>query len=140
HGHPRRRLSLYRDRRRQGRQPQPRVEPRAGNRTMSGTRKFYRIDMNGTPRHVIDEDGRWRLLEGDLFGRHEPGEEIARDGQTLLPPVLPSKLVCIGLNYKDHAAEQNKPLPKSPLMFIKPSTAVIGPGGAIALPEGVGRI
>jgi 2-keto-4-pentenoate hydratase/2-oxohepta-3-ene-1,7-dioic acid hydratase in catechol pathway len=106
----------------------------------NGSRKFYRIDMNGTPRHAIEEDGRWRLLEGNLFGHHEPGEEIARDGHPLLPPVLPSKLVCIGLNYRDHAAEQNKPLPKSPLMFIKPSTAVIGPGGAIVLPEGVGRV
>jgi len=106
----------------------------------SGTRKFYRIDFKGSPRHVIEEDGRWRLLEGDVFGKYTAGEEIPRDGHTLLPPVLPSKLVCIGLNYKDHAAEQNKPLPKSPLMFIKPSTSVIGPGGAIVLPKGVGRV
>ena len=45
----------------------------------------------------------------------------------LLAPVVPSKIVAIGLNYKDHAAEMNKPLPAEPLMFIKPSTAVIGP-------------
>ena len=38
-------------------------------------------------------------------------------------PVMPSKIVCVGLNYKDHAAEQNKPLPPEPLLFIKPSTA-----------------
>jgi len=68
------------------------------------------------------------------------GEEIAPDGHKLLAPVLPSKLVCIGLNYKDHAAEQGKPLPTSPLMFIKPSTAVIGPGEAIVVPSGVGRV
>ena len=103
-------------------------------------KKFYRIEHRGAPRHAIEEDGRWRLLEGDLFGRHEAGEEIAPDGHRLLAPVLPSKMVCIGLNYKDHAAEQNKPLPTSPLMFIKPSTAVVGPGEPIVLPPGVGRV
>jgi len=103
-------------------------------------RKFYRIEHHGVSRHVIEEAGRWRLLEGDLFGRHEPGDEVVMDGETLLAPVVPSKIVAIGLNYKDHAAEQGKPLPKEPMMFIKPSTAVIGPGAAIVLPEGVGRV
>jgi 2-keto-4-pentenoate hydratase/2-oxohepta-3-ene-1,7-dioic acid hydratase in catechol pathway len=103
-------------------------------------KKFFRIDYKGAPRHVIEEGGTWRLLEGDLFGSHRAGAEIARDGHRLLAPVEPSKMVCIGLNYKDHAAEQNKPLPSSPLMFIKPSTAVVGPGEPIVLPDGVGRV
>jgi 2-keto-4-pentenoate hydratase/2-oxohepta-3-ene-1,7-dioic acid hydratase in catechol pathway len=103
-------------------------------------KKFFRIEQRGASRHVIEEDGGWRLLEGDLFGRYEAGDSIAMDGQTLLVPVMPSKIVAIGLNYKDHAAEQGKPLPKEPMMFIKPSTAVIGPGEAIVLPEGVGRV
>ncbi|HVJ28483.1 MAG TPA: fumarylacetoacetate hydrolase family protein [Vicinamibacterales bacterium] len=103
-------------------------------------RRFFRIEHNGEPRYVIDEDGAWRLLEGDLFGNHTAGETIAATGHRLLPPVLPSKIVCVGLNYKDHAAEQNKPLPPEPLLFIKPSTSVIGPGEAIVLPEGVGRV
>jgi 2-keto-4-pentenoate hydratase/2-oxohepta-3-ene-1,7-dioic acid hydratase in catechol pathway len=103
-------------------------------------KRFYRIEYQGAPRHAIEEGGAWRLLEGDLFGRHQAGKEIAADGHRLLPPVTPSKMVCIGLNYKDHAAEQNKPLPASPLMFIKPSTAVVGPGEAIVVPRGVGRV
>ena len=53
---------------------------------------------------------------------------------------MPSKIVGVGLNYKDHAAEQNKPLPAEPLIFIKPSTAVVGPGEPIVLPAGVGRV
>jgi hypothetical protein len=61
--------------------------------TPGGTRRFYRLDVNGTPRHVIEEDGRWRLLEGDLFGRFEAGAEIARDGHALLSPVTPSNKV-----------------------------------------------
>lgn len=103
-------------------------------------KKFYRIEYRGEPRHVIEEAGAWRLLEGDLFGSHRAGEEIAPRGHRLLAPVEPSKMVCIGLNYKDHAAEQNKPLPASPLMFIKPSTAVIGPGERIVFPDDIGRV
>jgi 2-keto-4-pentenoate hydratase/2-oxohepta-3-ene-1,7-dioic acid hydratase in catechol pathway len=52
----------------------------------------------------------------------------------------PSKIVCVGLNYRDHAAEQNKPLPKEPMIFIKPSTAVIHAGEPIRIPPGVGRV
>ncbi len=52
----------------------------------------------------------------------------------------PSKIVCVGLNYKDHAAEQNKPLPREPMIFIKPSTAVIRSGEPIRIPPGVGRV
>ena len=103
-------------------------------------RKFFRIEYDGAPRHVVEVSGAWRLVDGDLFGAWKPGPEIARDGHRVLAPVAPSKVVCIGLNYKDHAAEQHKPLPTSPLMFIKPSTAVVGPGEAIALPPGVGRV
>jgi len=103
-------------------------------------KKFYRIEYQDAPRHVIEEDGVWRLLEGDLFGPHAAGQVIARDGHRLLSPVTPSKMVCIGLNYKDHAAEQNKPLPTTPLMFIKPSTSVVGPDEAIVVPGGIGRV
>ena len=103
-------------------------------------RKFYRIDHQGSPRYAVEEGGRWRLVNGDLFGAHTPGDEIATEGHRLLAPVMPSKMVCIGLNYKDHAAEQNKPLPTSPLMFIKPSTSVVGPGESIVVPGDIGRV
>src|SRR4051812_28963456 len=103
-------------------------------------KRFYRIEHRGDARHVIEEAGRWRLLEGDLFGRHDAGDSIAVDGRAVLAPITPSKIVAIGLNYKDHAAEQGKPLPKEPMMFIKPSTAVIGPGEPIVIPDGVGRV
>lgn len=102
--------------------------------------RIYRIDHRGTPRHAIEEDGRWRLLEGDLFGGYEAGTEIASSGHQPLAPIMPSKIVAVGLNYKDHAAEQSKPLPTEPLIFLKPPTAVIAPGESIVLPEGVGRV
>ena len=58
----------------------------------------------------------------------------------MLAPVRPSKIVCVGLNYKDHAAEMKKALPAEPLLFFKPSTAVLDPGAPILLPPGVGRV
>jgi 2-keto-4-pentenoate hydratase/2-oxohepta-3-ene-1,7-dioic acid hydratase in catechol pathway len=103
-------------------------------------KRFFRIDYRGTPRQVIDEGGRWRLLDGDMFDRYEAGDAIAADGHRVLAPVTPSKMVAIGLNYKDHAAEQGKALPKEPMMFLKPSTAVIGPEEPILLPDHAGRV
>jgi 2-keto-4-pentenoate hydratase/2-oxohepta-3-ene-1,7-dioic acid hydratase in catechol pathway len=97
------------------------------------------MEHRGESRHVVERDGRRHLVSGDVFGVYQLGEEIGQDGR-LLAPVMPSKIVAIGLNYKDHAAEQNKPLPSEPLFFLKPSTAVIGPDRPIVLPAGVGRV
>lgn len=52
----------------------------------------------------------------------------------LLPPARPSKVVCVGLNYRRHADEMGKRVPDEPLLFLKPPTSVIGPGDAIELP------
>jgi 2-keto-4-pentenoate hydratase/2-oxohepta-3-ene-1,7-dioic acid hydratase in catechol pathway len=104
--------------------------------------RLYRYDDRGTPRYAVERSGVLRQLEGSVFGNYHAGAALAADAASLklLPPVMPSKIVCVGLNYKDHAEEQNKPLPAEPLLFIKPSTAVIGPGDAILLPPGVGRV
>jgi 2-keto-4-pentenoate hydratase/2-oxohepta-3-ene-1,7-dioic acid hydratase in catechol pathway len=103
-------------------------------------KRFYRIEHQGTPRHVVEDNGAWHLVEGDIFDSWKAGAEIASSGHRLLPPVMPSKIVAVGLNYKDHAAEVRKPLPAEPLLFLKPSTAVIGPEDPIVLPEGAGRV
>ena len=103
-------------------------------------KRFYRIAHEGTPRHAVEEHGVWRLVEGDIFGVWKAGREVSASGHHLLPPVIPSKIVAVGLNYKDHAAEVKKPLPSEPLLFLKPSTAVIGPDDPIVLPEGAGRV
>src|SRR5438876_2403648 len=104
--------------------------------------RIFRMVVNGETLYAGDRGGELRRLNGDIFGSHSPGPRI--DGGfgagKLLPPVIPSKIVCVGLNYKDHAAESGKPLPPEPLIFIKPRTAVIGPGDPIRLPPGVGRV
>lgn len=103
-------------------------------------KRFFRIEHEGQPRHAVEEHGEWRLVDGDIFGEFRLDGSIPGDGHRLLPPVMPSKIVCVGLNYKDHAAEQKKPLPAQPLLFIKPSTCVIGPGDTITLPQGAGYV
>jgi 2-keto-4-pentenoate hydratase/2-oxohepta-3-ene-1,7-dioic acid hydratase in catechol pathway len=102
--------------------------------------RLFRIEHEGAPRYVAERDGRWRLVDGDIFGTFSEGAEVNKEGATLLAPVSPSKIVCVGLNYKDHALEQNKPLPPEPLLFLKPSTSVIGPNQPIEAPAWAGRV
>ena len=76
-----------------------------------------------------------RVLAGTFFEDPLPtGEELALDDVFLLAPVLPSKLVCVGKNYAAHAAEFGMTVPEEPLLFLKPSTAVIGPNDPIQRP------
>jgi 2-keto-4-pentenoate hydratase/2-oxohepta-3-ene-1,7-dioic acid hydratase in catechol pathway len=75
-----------------------------------------------------------RVLAGTFFEEPLPtGEELPLDDVRLLAPVLPSKLVCVGKNYAAHAAEFGMDVPEEPLLFLKPSTAVIGPNEPIQL-------
>jgi len=104
--------------------------------------RIYRARQGTDTFYAIERDGVLRRASGDLYAGLTPGEPIAAgvEGLSLLPPVMPSKIVCVGLNYKDHAAETGKPLPPETLIFIKPRTAVIGPGEPIRIPPGVGRV
>ncbi|WP_410813116.1 fumarylacetoacetate hydrolase family protein [Micromonospora sp. 067-2] len=74
-------------------------------------------------------------IEGHPFGQLSfSGARWALPDVRLLSPILPSKVVCVGRNYADHAAEHGNEVPKEPLLFLKPSTSVIGPRDAIRLP------
>ena len=80
------------------------------------------------------DSGTIRVLRGTFFEDPVPtGEEVAFDDIRLLAPVLPSKVVCVGKNYAAHAAEFGMEVPDEPLVFLKPSTAVIGPKDPIPL-------
>ena len=62
-------------------------------------------------------------------------DPIPLEGATLLPPVRPSKIVCIGRNYREHAAELGHEVPKEPLIFLKATSALLAPGGVIRRPK-----
>jgi 2-keto-4-pentenoate hydratase/2-oxohepta-3-ene-1,7-dioic acid hydratase in catechol pathway len=76
-----------------------------------------------------------RPLRGTFFEEPVPtGEEIPVDDVRLLAPVLPSKVVCVGKNYVEHAREMGGEVPEEPVIFIKPSTSVVGPEEPIPFP------
>ncbi len=76
------------------------------------------------------------VINGHPFGEITfSGLRLPLAGVRLLPPVLPSKVVAIGKNYADHAREMGGEAPVEPVLFLKPSTSVIGPGAAISYPK-----
>lgn len=74
------------------------------------------------------------------FAPPETGPAIALAEAILIAPVTPSKIVCVGRNYKEHAAELGNAMPTEPLLFLKPPSAVIAPEAAIQLPPASTRV
>lgn len=97
--------------------------------------RIVRVMHDGVARHGLIEGTSVRLIEGDLFGVWEPGDTVV-DAPRLLAPVAPSKVVCVGINYLLHGREMGHQMPEEPVIFLKPPSAVIGPGDAIRVPEG----
>ncbi|HWG93854.1 MAG TPA: fumarylacetoacetate hydrolase family protein [Mycobacteriales bacterium] len=80
-------------------------------------------------------------VAGHPFAPLEPtGRVDPLPSVRLLAPVLPSKVVCIGKNYADHVAEMGGQAPPAPVMFLKPSTSVVGPGDPVVLPRDSERV
>ncbi|GAA3639023.1 fumarylacetoacetate hydrolase family protein [Streptomyces fenghuangensis] len=76
------------------------------------------------------------IIKGHPFAEFErSGKRVPLDKVRLLPPVLPNKVVAIGRNYAEHAAEMGGEVPEAPVAFFKPSTSVIGPGDPIVYPS-----
>jgi 2-keto-4-pentenoate hydratase/2-oxohepta-3-ene-1,7-dioic acid hydratase in catechol pathway len=78
-------------------------------------------------------DGTARRIVGDILGSFQVSEQIA-SVKKLLAPLAPTGILCIGLNYRRHAAEGNAPIPKWPVLFMKTISAVQNPGDPILLP------
>lgn len=99
------------------------------------------------PRYGLIADSILYALAGPAdappFGKRDlaPGERMGPVEQvTLLPPVVPGKIMCIGRNYAAHAAEHGVSVPDEPVLFLKPPSALIAHGGQIVLPPGAGRV
>ncbi len=109
--------------------------------------RIVRFLSNGKNRYGVMEGDLIKGLQGSPFSQFKGSDtSYVFDDSTfnandvkLRAPCLPSKIVCLGLNYRSHAEETKLPIPKVPLIFLKPSTAVIGPGDAIVLPQGTKR-
>ena len=98
--------------------------------------RFVHAQTGPNPRYgVVEDNGEVAVIEPHPFARFKPtGERAPLEGLQLLAPVIPSKLVCVGKNYRDHAAEMGGEVPDEPLLFLKPSSSVIGPGEPIRVP------
>jgi 2-keto-4-pentenoate hydratase/2-oxohepta-3-ene-1,7-dioic acid hydratase in catechol pathway len=98
--------------------------------------KIVRYIYDGLARYGALEGDRIEPLEGELdaLTKTARAKPIALDMVRLLAPVAPSKIVAAGLNYGEFVREQKVEPPKEPLIFLKPSTAVIGPNDAIVYP------
>ena len=80
-------------------------------------------------------DGELFRLQGDVFGSPSYDRKATpRKGVKTLVPVVPSKIICVGVNYADHAKEMGRELPKEPLIWFKAPTSLIPDGGKIEIP------
>lgn len=98
--------------------------------------KYLRLDRGLGPEWARVEGERAMLLDGAPWapGVKDAGETVPLSEARLLAPVEPTKIICVGRNYAEHAAEMNAELPKEPLLFLKPPSALQAPGGAIIYP------
>jgi len=110
--------------------------------------KYCRFQLNGQAQYGLVESAAGRdvilriLLtapedsDGDVEGlRTRRIEPIALEEAALLPPVRPSKIICVGRNYRAHAEELGNEVPKEPLLFFKPSSSLLAPGGIVRRPK-----
>jgi len=93
---------------------------------------------------LLRDEALYPFADEQLFNFPEVPElhekPLAVSEAKLLAPLVPSKIVCIGRNYKDHAAELGNAMPDEPLLFLKPPSSVIGPEADIALPHASERV
>jgi 2-keto-4-pentenoate hydratase/2-oxohepta-3-ene-1,7-dioic acid hydratase in catechol pathway len=102
-----------------------------------------------TVRFKVDETEHYGILDGNVITKlaQEPYDRIMPLDKTydlnevkLLAPCTPTKIVALGLNYKSHAEETHNPVPESPIIFIKPTTCIIGPEDNIVYPPSTTRV
>jgi len=101
----------------------------------------YRPDPKASPTYGWLDGDRIGLLDGSPFSPFRRSEALLPLNRVkLLAPIAPNKIICVGHNYAAHAAERQAEAPQWPLIFLKPPTAVIGPGEAILLPPQSSRV
>ena len=103
--------------------------------------KIYRFKYKRKIFYGILKEETLFPVEGSIFRNISVGGKgIPISDVILLAPVKPSKIVAVGVNYRDHARERGKPLPEEPLIFLKPPSAVAGPNDIIIYPRMTKRV
>jgi 2-keto-4-pentenoate hydratase/2-oxohepta-3-ene-1,7-dioic acid hydratase in catechol pathway len=84
---------------------------------------------------IIEGETVWEI-QGELWGRRDrTGNSWPLEAAKLLPPSAPSKIVCVGKNYVDHATEMGGPPPKEPILFLKPPSSINAPEDPVVMPK-----
>lgn len=91
------------------------------------------LTPSGPAYAAVQSDGSAREISGDIYGDFRVTGRVVPPGKTLAP-VAPTNILCIGLNYKKHAAESNSPTPPYPVLFVKNTATLQNPGDPIELP------
>jgi 2-keto-4-pentenoate hydratase/2-oxohepta-3-ene-1,7-dioic acid hydratase in catechol pathway len=94
------------------------------------------LTPNGPAYAALQSDGTAREIAGDIFGDFRMTDRVVQPGK-LLAPIAPANILCIGLNYRKHAAESGHKLPEFPVLFIKPTSAAQNPGDPVEIPQGL---
>ena len=103
--------------------------------------KFVRFKKDHMISYGAIGEGYVQRIKGDIFKKYEITNELYKINEVkLLTPCVPSRIIAVGLNYKDHIIEMKHNMPEEPVIFMKASTAVVGPEARIVLPQNVGRI
>ena len=99
-------------------------------------KKFVRCIIRGEERQGLVADGAVYALNAPMGDGAEPGVRLGTldEVERYLPPTSPTKVVAVGLNYRDHATEVGLPIPEEPLLFLKPPTSVVGHGEPVIYP------
>jgi 2-keto-4-pentenoate hydratase/2-oxohepta-3-ene-1,7-dioic acid hydratase in catechol pathway len=92
------------------------------------------------PAPAPEEDLRFRLGVEQAAAESFDFEPTKMSAVNLLPPVTPSKIICVGRNYRDHAKELGNEVPAEPLIFFKPPSSLLAPGGVVRLPVASTRV
>jgi len=103
--------------------------------------KIVRFEYKKKAEWGILEENKIRFLNGPPFSKIALSQRVILLSKVkLLIPSQPLKIILVGLNYRDHAAELNMPIPSEPIIFLKPPTAAVGHKGRILYPHGVKRL
>ncbi|HSQ22643.1 MAG TPA: fumarylacetoacetate hydrolase family protein [Coriobacteriia bacterium] len=99
--------------------------------------RVVRIFQDEDVRYGLADESSVTLISDEPFAAWEPEGVVPLPQAQLLAPVVPTKVVCAGINYRAHAAEMGHELPDEPVIFLKPPTSVIGQGAEIRIPDGL---
>ena len=102
--------------------------------------RFVRFQRGREIKYGVVDGDKVTRINPHPFGKFKTGKSLSLSDVKILAPCAPSKIICVGLNYTDHAKELGMEIPAEPVIFMKPSTSVIGPEDRIIYPQGISQL